>query len=376
MKSFFKSVLLAYIVLPFVVGDLVMGAPGLRQANASDVVYKGVKLGIDSPPVILKELADGDWSDDHFPGMKQMGDAWAAAKFYLAQCYLLGHNGCAKDEKKAAELFQASFYDTYLYWLIFDANGRNQRIPGEIQQRGNVGLTVTESLAAHVERKRQEAARGDRNASYTLGIYYALAMGVQRNLPEAEKNFRKAAELGHKEAQFNLGIYHANPTIPGVSNDLQEAERWLRLAAGQGHEDAKIMLDEISEERRERRLGSAPRSAQSEFHYYSGTRGASQLSPSVNTSQSFRLTPGDVILEINGERIGRQEDVTSAIARSPQTMYLTVRDGRTGTVARFATTLSSSRPRFGVTHQTHPGGGSRVTGVNSNSPATRLVLAE
>ena len=94
------------------------------------------------------------------------------------------------------------------------------------------------------------------------------------------------------------------------------------------------------------------------------------------SSQSFRLTPGDVILNINGEWIGGQEDVTSAIARSPQTMYLTVRDGRTGRVADYVTLLDSSRPRFGVNHQTNPGGGSRVTGVNKNSPATRCYLVE
>lgn len=92
-----------------------------------------------------------------------------------------------------------------------------------------------------------------------------------------------------------------------------------------------------------------------------------------NTSRGLRLAPGDVILEINGEWIGGQEDVTSAIARSPQTMYLTVRDGRTGATADYVTTLGSSRPRFGMTHQTNPGGGSRVTGVNQNAPRIYLV---
>ena len=101
---------------------------------------------------------------------------------------------------------------------------------------------------------------------------------------------------------------------------------------------------------------------------FGNTRGTSG-----NGQRVFQLQLGDVILEINGETIYRQEDVTSAIARSAQTMYLTIRDGRTGTVARFVTTLNSSRPRFGVSHQTNPGGGSKVTGVNSNSPATRLI---
>ena len=157
---------------------------------------------------------------------------------------------------------------------------------------------------------------------------------------------------------YNLGVYHSSLAIPGTSRDMREAERWFRQAAERGHEEAKHMLEMLPDERRERQGGRS----QPNLPRQSG-----------NNQQFFQLTPGDVILEINGERIRGQEDVTSAIARSPQTMYLTVRDGRTGATARFATTLNSNRPRFGVTHQTNSGGGSRVTGVNRNSPATRLL---
>lgn len=98
--------------------------------------------------------------------------------------------------------------------------------------------------------------------------------------------------------------------------------------------------------------------------------------PSVNTSRRLRLVPGDIILEINGETIDTQENITRAIALSPPTMYLTVQDGRSGQIVELRTTLNSNRPRFGVSHQTHPNGGSRVLGVNSNSPATRCYLVE
>ena len=59
------------------------------------------------------------------------------------------------------------------------------------------------------------------------------------------------------------------------------------------------------------------RSAQSQSpgNNIGNTRGVDG-STSANTSQGFRMAPGDVILEINGERIGRQEDVTSAIGRA------------------------------------------------------------
>ena len=100
------------------------------------------------------------------------------------------------------------------------------------------------------------------------------------------------------------------------------------------------------------------------------TRGAS-----VNTPRYWRLTPGDIILAINGENVTGRQGMTDAINRSPQTMYLTVRDTR-GKIYHFETVLSPNSPRFGIYTADHRGGGARVTSVIPGSSATRCILIE
>jgi hypothetical protein len=59
---------------------------------------------------------------------------------------------------------------------------------------------------------------------------------------------------------------------------------------------------------------------------YPGTRATE-----VEGNKLLRLQPGDVILVINGRRIGSTKDYWDAVKTSPQTMLFTVRDVRDGT---------------------------------------------
>lgn len=94
-----------------------------------------------------------------------------------------------------------------------------------------------------------------------------------------------------------------------------------------------------------------------------------------NRSRIFRLEPGDVVLTVNGEKIGGRNDLTAAVNRSPRTMRFTVRDRR-GKIYRFETTLASEGYRFGVYSADQSGGGARITSVMANSAATRCRLVE
>jgi TPR repeat protein len=94
------------------------------------------------------------------------------------------------------------------------------------------------------------ADQGFAKAQYNLGCYYrrgktemhriisdqlvvSSMIGVPKNLVEAVKWFRKAAENGHAQAQYVLGkSYHAGE---GVPEDQVEAFKWWRKAAEQGH---------------------------------------------------------------------------------------------------------------------------------------------
>ena len=76
--------------------------------------------------------------------------------------------------------------------------------------------------------------------------YYRLAMLLSHeNKADAEKQLRKAAELGYADAQFELGRQLAQP---GASaGDLKEAIIWLNKAADQIELGALLLLGEMYE---------------------------------------------------------------------------------------------------------------------------------
>ena len=63
-----------------------------------------------------------------------------------------------------------------------------------------------------------------------------MGRGVEKDLKEAAKWYRKAAEQGHAYGQYNLGDMYENGK--GVEKDRDEARKWYGKAAAQGHEEA------------------------------------------------------------------------------------------------------------------------------------------
>ena len=355
MTSFTKIVLPLCFVSLFVFGELAVGQIW-RNPNATarskDIYYEGVKLGVDTPLHILKEALDAEPVINQRTGDMDLTIMYAA-QFYHAQCQLLGYNGVPKNEKEGDEKlwellgFVLVGFENMQRWtgVYWGPPGRNQRIT--FPPSGNVSFD--DLMAKYIDGVRKNAEQGDAAAQFKLGMYHALAMGVPNNPRESVKWIRQAADRENAGAQYILATYYAGG-YGGLSVSKTESLKWLRLAAKNGDEMAEMWMEGME--------------AVQMFRSDSGNT----RSGTGNPSRGLRLTRGDVILEINGERIGRQEDVTSAIARSPQTMYLTVRDSRTGQTARYVTTLRANRPRFGMTHQTNPGGGSKVTGVNWDAP--------
>jgi TPR repeat protein len=70
---------------------------------------------------------------------------------------------------------------------------------------------------------------------------YANGEGVGRDLKEAAKWYRLAADQGQVVALNALGIMYA--TGEGVGADAAEAEKLFRQAAAQGDEQAKGNLE-------------------------------------------------------------------------------------------------------------------------------------
>ena len=73
-------------------------------------------------------------------------------------------------------------------------------------------------------------------AEYDLGYAYHQGQGVTRNLSEAAKWFRLAAEGGDPLAQFDYGQRCAAGIA--VPKDPVEGLKWYLLAAAQGQQDS------------------------------------------------------------------------------------------------------------------------------------------
>ena len=79
-----------------------------------------------------------------------------------------------------------------------------------------------------------------------MGVMYAEGDGVAKDLEEAIKWWRKAADQGDANAQFNLGWAYSNGE--GVAKDSEEAAEWFRKAAEQGHAGAQRALKKLESE--------------------------------------------------------------------------------------------------------------------------------
>lgn len=94
--------------------------------------------------------------------------------------------------------------------------------------------------AANVSQVIEKATSGNADAQFDLGVMYAHGDGVEKNLPEAIKWYRKAAEQGDAYAQCNLGILYYRGL--GVAKDPVEAVRLLNMAAEKGIAAAQLNL--------------------------------------------------------------------------------------------------------------------------------------
>src|SRR6476660_6605923 len=69
-----------------------------------------------------------------------------------------------------------------------------------------------------------KAKAGDAESQFELGRRYDKGEGVRRDLAEAVKWYRKAAEQKYAGAQNSLGVCYARGE--GVPRDLVEAVKW------------------------------------------------------------------------------------------------------------------------------------------------------
>ncbi|HME70604.1 MAG TPA: tetratricopeptide repeat protein [Myxococcota bacterium] len=90
------------------------------------------------------------------------------------------------------------------------------------------------------DRIRVRAVLGNADAEAALADMYYRGDGRPKDLTEAARWFRRAAEQGNAAAQYNLGTMYANGE--GVPRDASQAAKWYQDAAKQGDDDSENEL--------------------------------------------------------------------------------------------------------------------------------------
>ena len=88
------------------------------------------------------------------------------------------------------------------------------------------------SAAFLIESRLADAARGDADACFDLGIAYSSgAGGLEVDLIEAHKWFNLAAVKGHEESQLCRAEISEEMTARQIAEAQREARAWLQQIA-------------------------------------------------------------------------------------------------------------------------------------------------
>ncbi|ACV21469.1 Sel1 repeat [Slackia heliotrinireducens] len=116
-----------------------------------------------------------------------------------------------------------------------------------INRDGEDGIPANPTKAFHLF--KAAADQGDADALLTVADMLHAGNGVEKNLEEAARRYRAAAELGSAEAAYKLGIMFMTDDFEaeygdGYTNAFDGSMFWLRKAAEQDWPDAFMPLTE------------------------------------------------------------------------------------------------------------------------------------
>ncbi len=190
------------------------------QNKLADMYYQGIGV-----PQDFEKAAN--WA------MKAAAYDMVESQFVLASLYYVG-KGVPQDYDKAAESF-----------LKVEEKG------GDLAKKAQIilsvcylkGLGVPQSDEKAVEMMCKDSDLSLAEAQRKIGIFYnygSEVMDIARDIDQAVKWYRKAAENGDAVAQNRLGVAYYEGI--SVKKNVKEAKYWWKKAADQGDEDAKENL--------------------------------------------------------------------------------------------------------------------------------------
>lgn len=207
--------------------DVVTGETWLRRAALAGEPNAAVAIGT----IYARQ---GDWPPNYLEAAKwyelaaKNGDKSSAR--VLSVLYFQGGNGLIKDRNESARwLYYAAAQGDQPAWAELAAFALNGAGDPEVKTRVRQWYEVV-------------AKSGDLVAAFTLGLFLAAGVGVERDERQAAFWLRRAAE--HiVEAQYRYGrmLYEGS----GVAVAYEESRVWLIRATNAGHMDAKVLLAEM-----------------------------------------------------------------------------------------------------------------------------------
>jgi hypothetical protein len=99
---------------------------------------------------------------------------------------------------------------------------------------------VAKDMTEAVKWCRMAADQGHINAQCDLGVFYEKGDGITKDAVEAVKWYHKAADQGNALAQFLLGVMYYDGM--GTPKDFEAAAKWIRKSAEQGNVNAQFAL--------------------------------------------------------------------------------------------------------------------------------------
>lgn len=157
------------------------------------------------------------------------------------------------------------------------------------------------------------ASNGVSEAQYLLGMCYYNGDGIKRDIYEAVKWFRKAAEQENSEAQFKIGMCYLEGM--GVNQREEEALYWLQKSGEQGNSEAQIKLGDYYYEKGEVTAFSEAL----KWYQKAGKKGEKDRKEKMDNCEIFvKATNGDtkaqlaVFLAYTGGMFGVKKDIDEA----------------------------------------------------------------
>ena len=152
--------------------------------------------------------------------------------FLLLCPFPVSAGSLAKDFDTGMGLYKLQLYRSAFTFLLPAAEAGHAKAQYQVGYMYFVGEGVQKNIQEAIKWYKKSAEQGFILPQLILGAMYLQGNSITQDYPEAFKWYRKAAELGNPDAQHNIAYMYQEGI--GVEQNYEEAFNWYYKAAIQG----------------------------------------------------------------------------------------------------------------------------------------------